>query len=166
MFTNIISGLNVVELGFGSAIIANMYKPVADNNINLIKSLLKYYKNIYRYIAFLILIIGLVILPFIKYIVGHIIVDINLELVFLFYLFDSVSSYFLTYRRSILYATQQSYYITFVHTVIVIFMNSTQISILLIVKNIYLYLLMSIFAKIIENILINLIIKKSTQSIM
>lgn len=160
LFVNIISGLNVVELGFGSAIIANMYKPVADNDIELINSLLKYYKKVYRYIAFIIFISGLVILPFIKYIVGNITIDINLRLTFLFYLFDSVSSYFLTYRRSVLYATQQSYYTNIVHTLAVAMMNSIQIVILLVFKNFYLYLLISILFKLFENIIINIIVFK------
>ena len=39
LFTNIFNVLNLAELGIGSAIVFNMYKPIADNDIEKIKSL-------------------------------------------------------------------------------------------------------------------------------
>lgn len=45
LFTNIISMLGIVELGVGSAIIYNLYKPIANKNVEEIKSLMKFYKK-------------------------------------------------------------------------------------------------------------------------
>ena len=48
VFTNIISMLCLVEVGFGPAIIYNLYKPIHDHDIETVKSLLKFYKKIYN----------------------------------------------------------------------------------------------------------------------
>ena len=40
LFTNVLTILSFAELGIGTAIIFNMYKPVAENNIEKIKSLM------------------------------------------------------------------------------------------------------------------------------
>ena len=72
LFSNIISMLGIVELGIGSAIIYNMYKPIAEKDTEKIKSLMKFYKKSYNIITLIIACIGILIIPFIKYIV-----DIN-----------------------------------------------------------------------------------------
>ena len=54
LFSNIISMLGIVELGIGSAIIYNMYKPIAEKDIEKIKSLMKFYKKSYNIITFII----------------------------------------------------------------------------------------------------------------
>ena len=48
LYTNILSILSVAELGFGTAIIYNLYKPVAKNDYKQINILMNYYKKIYR----------------------------------------------------------------------------------------------------------------------
>ena len=67
LFNNILSMLAVVELGFGSAIVYHLYKPIAENNEKEICLLMRFYKKTYNIIAFVILILGICILPFIKY---------------------------------------------------------------------------------------------------
>ena len=42
LFTNIISMLGIVELGIGSAIIYHLYEPVAKNDKEKIKSLMRF----------------------------------------------------------------------------------------------------------------------------
>lgn len=160
VFMNIMSGLNVVELGFGSAIISNMYKPVAENNFDELTALLGYYRRIYRYIALMVLIIGLSIMPFIPIIIGETKVTDNLYLLFSLYLFDSISSYFITYKRSVLYANQLSYYTTSVHTFAVMFTNVLQIYMLLCWGDFYGFLISSIIFRLAENVVINIIVNK------
>ena len=64
LFTNIISMLGIVELGIGSAIIYNLYKPIAINDVETIKSLMNFYKKSYNIIGIVVLTIGLIIIPF------------------------------------------------------------------------------------------------------
>ena len=69
LFTNILTLLSFAELGIGTAIIFSMYKPVAGNDQEKIKSLIKLYKKTYRIIGITIFTIGLMIVPFLKYLV-------------------------------------------------------------------------------------------------
>ena len=71
LFSNIISMLGVVELGIGSAIIYNLYKPIAQEDKEKIKTLMKFYQKCYRIIAFIIFLIGMLIIPFLNIIVGE-----------------------------------------------------------------------------------------------
>ncbi|MCB2306038.1 hypothetical protein LGL08_05375 [Clostridium estertheticum] len=160
LFGNIISILAIVELGFGSAIIYNLYRPLAENDKESIKSIMKYYKKIYRIIAFIVFILGLCILPFLNIIVGKISIIENIRFIFLLYLMDTVFSYFLSYKRSIFYADQKTYVINIVHIGYLILINALQISFLLIYRNYVAYLIIKIICRIIENLTITILANK------
>lgn len=160
LFNNILSILAVVELGFGNAIIYHLYKPVAENNEKEITILMQYYKKTYRIIASIIFILGILIMPFLNYIVGDISINDNLYLLFFLALFDIVASYLLTYKRSILYADQKTYIINLVHVGYVILMNCFEIALLLLTKNYVLYLIVKIIFRALENIVITIIANK------
>ena len=127
LFTNIISMLGIVELGIGSAIIYNLYEPIAKKDENKIKALMNFYKKSYRIIAMVVFILGLSIMPFLNNIIGNISVDINIKFVYLLFIIDVVASYLLTYKRSILYANQKTYITNIVHIGYLIIMNLLQI---------------------------------------
>ena len=160
LYTNILSMLAIAELGFGSAIIVNLYRPVAKGNIEKIKTLMYFYKTIYRIIAIIVAVLGIIILPFLKYIVGYISININLQLIFILYLADTVISYLLTYKRSILQANQKNYIINIVHFGYVVIMNILQIIYLLAFKEFIGYLIIKIICRLLENIIISIIADK------
>ncbi|HBC83894.1 MAG TPA: hypothetical protein DCZ30_00065, partial [Clostridiales bacterium] len=160
LFTNIISMLAIVELGIGNAIIYNLYKPLANNNIEAIKSLMAFYKKSYRIIASLVSIIGIAIIPFLSYFVETVEVSVNINLIYLLFLIEVVCSYLLSYKRSILFADQKNYIINYIHIGYTIVLNILQILILIITKNYYLYLIIKIIMRILENIIITLYVNK------
>ena len=90
LFTNILSILCVTELGFGSAIVYNLYKPLADNDHKIVNSLITFYKKIYLIIATIILILGITMVPFIPIIVGNTIIK-HVRLLFFISLIDIVT---------------------------------------------------------------------------
>lgn len=155
LFSNIISVMSIVELGFGTAIIYNLYKPLAENDCASVKSLMYFYKKVYRIVALTIFVIGLVLLPFIPFIVGEITVDTNLYVIFILFVANTVASYLLTYKRSILYADQKNYVITIVHTLFYLVTNILQIYLLKWFGNYILYLVIQILFTIFENIIIS-----------
>ena len=160
LFTNIVSMLGIVELGIGSAIIYNLYEPVAKKNIKKIKSLMRFYKTSYRIIAVIVFLIGIAIIPFLGDIVGEVNIDINITLIYILFLIDIVASYLLTYKRSILYANQKTYITNIVHIIYLITMNIAQIIVLLLFKNYIVYLAIKIIFRILENIIITIIANK------
>ena len=66
LFSNIISVLAIVELGFGTAIVYNLYQPLYEENKEKVKSIIAYYKKIYRIIALIVFSLGMGVLPFLK----------------------------------------------------------------------------------------------------
>ena len=154
LFSNVISVMSVVELGFGSAIIYNLYRPLSENNQTQVKSLVQYYKKIYSIIALIICSLGLIITPFVPRIVGDITVNINVYIVFWLFVIGTASSYLLTYKRSVFYADQKNYTINIIHTIIYVIGTIIQISVLILWSNYYLYLILNIFFNILENLLI------------
>ena len=163
LFNNVISMLAIAELGIGSAIVYNLYKPIAENNIEQIKSLMQFYKKNYQVIGIVVAIIGLMLIPFLKYIVNieTITININVYFVYLLFLLDTVFSYFLSYKRSLLYATQQNSIISIIHIGYVLILNLLQLIILFFTKNYYLYLLTRMVTRILENLVITYIANKN-----
>lgn len=155
LFSNVISVMSVVELGFGAVVIYNLYRPISENNQTQVKSLVFFYKKVYSVIALIICGLGVILTPFIPRIVGHVSVTVNIYIVFWLFIIGSASSYLLTYKRSIFYADQKNYVINFVHTCIYFISTFVQILILIIKSNYYLYLVLNIFFNIFENILIS-----------
>lgn len=157
LFSNILMMLSLFELGIGSAIIYNLYKPIAEGKIEQIKSLMNFYKKAYNIIAILVMGGGLLVLPFLKSIVGEITIDINIYLVYILYLLSTVSSYIISYKRSLIYANQQNYIINIVHMGYLLIINTSKLVALYLTKNYYIYLIVMIIGQILENIIISII---------
>ena len=163
LFSSIIAVLNLAELGFGSAMVYSMYKPIAENNTNKICALLNLYKRIYLIIGIVVLVSGLAVTPFLKYLIhGTHPEEINIHIIFLILLINaSISYFFFSYRESVLQATQRNDLINKTLLVVRFFMYVAQILILLFAKNYYLYLAALPVATLIGNVINYVIAKKA-----
>lgn len=141
LFTSVLNVLSLAELGFGSAMVYSMYKPIVENDSKTICALLNLYKKIYRRIGIIILFLGLLLLPFISYFInGDVPTDINIYQLYLIYLGNTVASYFLfAYRTSLLSAHQRSDILSKVSTLFTVLRSLLQFILLLAFKNYYLY---------------------------
>lgn len=159
LFNNILAILNLFELGIGSSITFNLYKYIKNNDQDTIKSIMKFYKKSYNYIAIIIFIIGLLFIPFLNYIVS-VSVNINIYIIYLLFLINTVSTYLINYKRNLLVASQKNYIVNIVNIIYVLLLNIIQIVFLYITKNYYLYLIIKIICTLLENITINIISNK------
>ncbi|MCS4569957.1 hypothetical protein FZ989_00420 [Clostridium perfringens] len=108
LFSSILSVLSLAELGIGSAIIYNMYKPLADNdNKKKIQMLINLYRNLYHIIGIVVGILGMLLIPFLDFVIKGNIDIPNLKIIYILFLSNSVLSYFFAYKRSILIADQK-----------------------------------------------------------
>lgn len=141
LFASVLQVLNIAELGFSGAIVYNMYKPLADGDVKTVCSLLKYYRKIYRSIGILILAVGLIILPFIKYLIKDSYPQaINIYLLFALYLANTVISYFLfAYKTSLLEAVQRLDLAKLAYTFVSVSQYVLQILSLVLFRNYYLF---------------------------
>lgn len=67
LFTSILSMLSIAELGIGSAIVFNMYRYIAEKDIETMKSLMNFYRTAYRMVAAIVTLLGLLLLPFLNF---------------------------------------------------------------------------------------------------
>lgn len=142
LFTSILSMLSLAELGFGSAVVYSMYKPVAEENYEKLGAILAYFRYVYRIVGCVMFLIGLAVLPFIKYMIkGDYPGELNLYILYLGFLFDTCCSYFfMGYRVSILEAYQRIDIISLIDGIIISIGYVVQIISIILFKNYYLYL--------------------------
>lgn len=142
LFTNILTMLSLAELGIGGAIVFALYKPLANNEENKIASLVKFYGRAYKVIGIVVAIIGLFFLPFLDLIIrDQPNIKESINVIYLLYLFNTSSTYFFSYRSSLLIASQRSYIVTSVSYLVTIFQSVVQIIYLLCFKNYFGYLI-------------------------
>lgn len=162
LFTSILQVLSLTELGFSTAVVYSMYKPIANKDDDTICALLNFYRRVYRIIGSVILIAGLLITPFLNKIVsGNIPRNINLESLFIIYLLNTVISYLtLAYKQSVLIANQRIDIDNNITSIVNIFMYICQIIVLLVTRNYYCYIVILPICTLIINYLRSRIVEK------
>ena len=102
--------LNLTELGFASAAVYMMYKPIAENDTATVRRLLTLMRTIYRVVGLVILIAGLAVLPFLHvFVKDDVKVDGNYWLVYVMFLFHAVMTYWMfSYEGSIFTSHQRT----------------------------------------------------------
>ena len=162
LFTSILQVLNLTELGFSSAIVYSMYKPIANNDKKTVCALLNFYKKIYRIIGMVILLLGLILLPFLpKLIHGSYPSNINIYILYLIYLANTVITYLLfAYKNTLIIANQRNDIINNISTIVQTFQYVAQMIILCVLKNYYLYIIVQLFANVLNNLLVLYAAKK------
>ena len=86
-------------------------------------------------------VVGVAIIPFLNVIIKDADGIEHVRLIYSIYLFNTVTSYLLTYKTTLLSADQREYIITNINTVIQVATSVLQITVLLIYKNFIVYLL-------------------------
>lgn len=157
LYTGILSVLSMAELGVGTALNFSLYGPVARKDFEKIKSYMLLYKKAYRIIGLAIGVIGLAISPFLPYLVkqpeGVGVRDLTLY--YFIFLFNTVSSYFVAYKYSLVNAEQNNYIQTNIITITKMVTVSLQIVIIIFTGNFYLYLLTAAFVELMQKIFVS-----------
>ncbi len=156
LFSSILGVLMLAELGFGTAVVCSMYKPVADDDKQLLCAYLKFYRRVYRLIGIVIFVAGLALLPVLRHLVhGKIPPDVNLHLLYLIHLLNTSLSYFLfAYRGSVLSAYHRHDVQTNIRTMLSIAQYIAVFIVLLLTRNYYFYVLTTVVFTAVQNLLI------------
>lgn len=155
LFSSILSMLSLAELGIGSAIGFALYKPIAENDEDKISSLMQFYKRAYQIIGLTVCAAGLLMLPIIDVVIQNP-PDIkeNIYFLYLVFLFDTVISYFFSYKGTLLVAAQKNYVTALVSYAVTIIQHILQIVVLITTQEYVPYLLIRTAGVVINNILI------------
>ena len=162
LFSSILTFLSLAELGFGSAVVYTMYKPIVENDVATIDALLNYYKRLYRIIGLIVFLVGLALTPFLQYLIkGETPEGINLHYLFYMYLLNSVLSYFFAgYRQSLLTAYQRTDIRDKIAIAVTISVRIGEILIIFLTRNLYFYVVVTILGTLLTNVITAIITRK------
>jgi len=113
VISNILALISVSELGIATAVVFHLYSALDSKNEREIASLMNLYRKAYYIFAGVIMVLGMIVLPFI-----HVFLKENsypvsyIRIIFFLWLMRTVFSYLLSYKRSILIADQQEYVVS------------------------------------------------------
>lgn len=156
LFTSILQVLNISELGFSTAIVYSMYKPIADNDKESICALLSFFKKAYLIIGLIVFAVGCVIAPFLSYLIhGNIPSGINIYILFFIFLINTCISYILFgYKQSLFNAYQRQDILSNIMSVTHGLMSVCQIIVLILFKSYYLYIIFLPISTIANNVIV------------
>ena len=161
LFANILAFLSMAELGIGSAINYSLYKPIAEDDREQIKSLMQLYRYAYWAIGVFILVAGLLLTPVVPLIATGGEGIAHLRLVYLLFLVNTAVSYFFSYKSAFIIADQRKYVFTLNHYGWQLAMYLVQIFVLLHWQNYFAYLLIQVAVTVLENAMIAAIVDKN-----
>ncbi len=165
LFSNILSVLNLAELGFATSIAYALYKPLKEGDEKTVAMLMDYFAKIYRIVAIVVAVAGCCCIPFLQYLISEDISELSfslneLRIYFAMYLVNTTCSYLLAYKRTIITADQNSYLTSNVDNICNIGLNILQIVLLYLTRNFYAYLITMIAKTVINNLIIHIIASK------
>ncbi len=155
-FTDILMLFSLADLGVGTAIVYALYKPVAEQDKNKIKALMKLYGKAYRTIGVVIVIAGIIVSffaeSFIKLEPGQTMPD-HVQIIFLLFVINTASTYFFAYKGTLITAHQKNYIVTNVVYATSILCYAVQIVVMLLTKQYMLTLSIQVATNVLQNII-------------
>ncbi|MDB4225922.1 sugar transporter, partial [bacterium] len=158
---SILQYLNIAELGVGTAIAFNLYKPLHDKDYEKMTEIMSLFKFLYKKIGVYIAIVAVLISLFFPIIFSN----TGFEYALIYYaffslLFSSLVGYFVNYRTILLSADQKEYHLTKYTETTRIVTILIQMFLLYKTRNLYLYLSINILLTIVNSYIINLKLDK------
>jgi O-antigen/teichoic acid export membrane protein len=151
IFSDVLRLLSMADLGFSLAMSYSFYKPLAENDHDKIASLIAFYKKVYNIIAISVTAIGLLLIPFLRFIIKTEQEIPNLEIYYLFALAGVVMSYLFVYKTTLLTADQKNYKVVKVRTAANLIKTVLEVTTLLLFRNYILYLAIDLVVGFLNN---------------
>lgn len=163
LFASLLQVLNLAELGFGTAIVYCLYKPIAQQDTATVCNYLNHYRKVYRFIGVLILLIGILFIPLLPHLVQDAVLPggIDLTLCYLIFLSDTVISYFcFGYMTAIPTAAQRLDLLNRWDIVFLVAKTLLQVPLLLFARSFYWYLVSMPVLTVARNVLLAVCIRR------
>ena len=156
LFTDIIQVLSLSEMGIGTAITFALYRPIAEGDIEKQKSLMQLFKKFYNAVAVIVAVAGCALIPFMDvFIKDYENVD-HLTLIYVLYLINTICSYLLIYKKTLMDAHQLLYIGTFYQTMSWVIQDVLQIIVLVWNHDFIMFLLINIATTVLCNVAISI----------
>ena len=161
LFSSFFNSLMLLEMGFGTILIYNLYKPVAENNNKEIRKQLSIFKTIYFYISVIILGISIIVLPFLYDIFNISYQDkILVYEVYLSNIVHIIFKYHYLNKTSILDASQYKYISYLISMVIDALVFALKVISIIVFNNLYLFIFAQLFLPSVSYFIMSCVIDK------
>lgn len=161
--TSIVSTLSLVELGFYSVVIYRLYKPLTNNDFEKCNEILSVLKYFYLCVAGIISVLFALASFFLKYILNGVEINSFVYLVYLLICVNTIVSYFVAYKRSLLYADGKDSVAKSVDCVCNIVLTILRILFIIKTENFFIYQILSILQTIVSNVILHIYCKRKYQ---
>lgn len=161
LFTEVLAALSMAEMGVGTAIVYNLYKPLAENDHKKVRQLMGMFKSAYRVIALATFLIGLALCPWIHYMVKSIDYSLNyIRVVYMLFVVDLSMSYLFSYKVSLMNADQKNHIQSKINMILKPVEVVIKVAAILITNNFVIYLLFSVLVTILGNMVRSYVVDK------
>lgn len=156
LYTNILTVLSLAEMGIDSAFVFSLYRPVAERNYDLVNSLLSFFRKLYFLIATCLFVIGLAVIPFLKYLIDSDISQGDLIFYYVVFLLNMVITYFVAHKIALFAAFQEHRFQRIFSLLSNFMLQILQIIILILFGDYHIYVLSSTLIAVLYNIVISI----------
>ena len=158
--TSIVSILSLAELGIGEAMSYALYSPLVREEHGKINAFMILFKKLYRIIGVSIFVFGGILSLFLPNLIKDYTINNELYWIFFLFIFNSGSSYFFSYKRTLLYVDQRNYVMNLINFGLNTLRVFLQIAILIFTQNFIFYLLIETILNIIGNVIMSYIVDR------
>lgn len=158
--TSIVSILSLAELGIGEAMSYALYSPLVREEHGKINAFMILFKKLYRIIGVSIFVFGGILSLFLPNLIKDYTINSELYWIFFLFIFNSGSSYFFAYKRTLLYVDQRNYVMNLINFGLNTLRVFLQIAILIFTQNFIFYLLIETILNIIGNVIMSYIVDR------
>lgn len=155
-FASFLNTLSLAELGFQSVIIFHLIGVLAKDDHEQINALVNIYRLVFRFVGCCFILASLCCAPFLQYILSDIEATPIVRVYFLIQAATGACTYFLAYKRNILYADQNGYVSALIDTVVNTAATIISILIAIFTRNYLLYLLVHLVKTYLSNLFVHI----------
>lgn len=159
LMSNILTIFSLAESGIGLAIGYSLYKPLAENDVETVKALMRFYQTVYRLLALMTAVVGVLFYPFLPvFLKDNTAPDTNI--IYFLFLASSVCSYLWSYKITLNSSDQNKYLYTIANTVTQILVLIVKVFILYYTQNYIIYLCIELGSTLVKNIIFSCILDR------
>ena len=158
--TSIVSILSLAELGIGEAMSYALYSPLVREEHGKINAFMILFKKLYRIIGISIFVFGGILSLFLPNLIKDYTINSELYWIFFLFIFNSGSSYFFAYKRTLLYVDQRNYVMNLLNFGLNTLRVFLQIAVIIFTQNFIFYLLIETVLNIIGNVVMSYIVDR------
>lgn len=159
-FTSILQTLSLTELGFQTAVVYYLYQPLKEHDEIKINRIMLILKRVYEIVGIIFITIALICIPFLKYVLKNVDVTSTIIGYYIIMSLNIAFSYFIAYKRALLFADQKEYISKFIDCIFNIGISIFKILVIIFLKNYTLFLVLQIGQTLGANVVIQLFCKK------